>query len=541
MMNMSNVEYSGFVKRFFSQKSTKIMNIDGSIQCNNATDDDGGTYLYKQAKLNGSMVCTGLDYSTFASDVSDIIATAYLAYDAVIATAIALDKDALRSKVSFQGASGLVHFNNGRAKSQGYGLGDRLNGLFYKIYNFNPSTFHGGTPRAMEAFNKIGFFTPDTYVFKDCDIWTDISCAKPIFNTRDGLMVNDHPNVVEVQLPKIIRTTLSVAAAIALAVVCWFTFIVVLYMDDRIIKSAQPNMLLMMLFGGFLGSVRIILVTLDLTDAVCIVDKWVGHLAFVFVFGAMIVKTWRVGKVVSSGFSKVKVTQMNVNRIFWGFIGYFCVYLMLDTIFGQPHRTYEESFDEGLMLAYGAHLCWSTKEVAGAVNDSTLFLILFVCALTFLIVFMNITPTPTILITIMAAGFFIAVCGCITIMFAPKTNLIFSGAQVDENLKIVYSSKRASGVSSSSSNVISQLKDKTKNRAGDKYGTSVKSNNNNNQPEDISGRDTRGSNAVPVESKDNDYYSEQGLGSSSKKGKWTSPLNKGRDVPELDVNWMSTK
>eukprot|EP01041_Mallomonas_annulata_P011341 gene11341-23732_t len=236
----------------------------------------------------------------------------------------------------------------------------------------------------MEAFNTIGFFTPDTQVFKDCDIWTDISCAKPVFNTRDGLIVDDSPNVVEVQMPQIIRTALSVAAVVALTVVCWFLFIVVLYMDDRIIKSAQPNMLLMMLFGGFLGSVRIILATLDLTDTLCMVGKWVGHLAFVFVFGAM-----------------------------------------------RPHRAYKESFDghntvrlikctniektttsvlfamEGLTLAYGAHLCWSTKEVPGAVNDSSyislaLFLILFVCALTFPIVFLSITPTPVILMTIMA-------------------------------------------------------------------------------------------------------------------------------------------
>eukprot|EP01036_Dinobryon_divergens_P001474 gene1474-1916_t len=178
-------------------------------------------------------------------------------------------------------------------------------------------------------------------------------------------------------------------------------------------------MLLMMLFGGFLGSVRIILATLDLTDTVCTVGKWFGHLAFVFVFGAMIVKTWRVGKVVNSGFAKVKVTQADANRIFWGFIFCFCLYMMFDTIFGKPHRAYEESFDGhnmGLMLVYGAHLCWTTKEVPGAVNDSSyislaLFLILFVCALTFPIVFLNITPTPTILMTIMAAGFFIAVCG----------------------------------------------------------------------------------------------------------------------------------
>eukprot|EP01041_Mallomonas_annulata_P010118 gene10118-21086_t len=527
-INRTHDGYRGFVKRFISQNSTKITNIDGSVRCSNVTDDDGDSYLYQVVQANSAVHCTGLDYSTFLADGSDIAPTAFMAYDAVIALAIALDnliykqnnvnftaddlRDAIRTKVNFLGASGLVYFKNGRPKSQGYGLGDRLNGLMYKIYNFNS---------ALNSFRTVGFYSPDADSLQDCDMSYDITCSKPVYNTKDGLLVTDTPNIVEEQMPQTIRTVLLVAASIALAIVAWFTFILVLYMDDRIMKSAQPNMLLMMLFGGFLGGIRIILATLDLTDTVCIVGKWFGHLAFVFVFGAMIVKTWRMGKVINSGFAKVKVTQADANRIFWGFIFCICLYLMFDTIFGKPHRAYEESFDghntlrlikcknveenftsalfaiEGLMLAYGAHLCWSTKEVAGAVNDSglislSLFVILFVCALTFPIVYLHITPTPVILMTIMATAFFIAVCGCIIIMFAPKTTLIFSGAHIDENLKVVQFDRNAENSSSSTgSNVISQLKNKIWKRAKDKYDPSMRSdaaqsvdnqqgNNNNN-------------------------------------------------------------
>eukprot|EP01036_Dinobryon_divergens_P061854 gene61854-biopygen30390 len=279
-INRTHDGYRGFVKRFISQNSTKIVNSDGSVQCDDAMDDDGGTYLYQRALTSDVADCTGLDYSTFATDGSDIAPTAFMAYDAVIAMAIALDniiykqnnvnftandlRDAIRTKVNFLGASGRVHFNNGRPKEEGYGLGDRLVGLMYKVYNFNPSTFHGGTSRAMETFRTVGYYSPDAHSFDPCDLWNDNICSKPVYRTSDGLIVDDSPNVVEVQMPQTIRTVLSVASAIALTVVCWFTFIVVLYMDDRIIKSAQPNMLLMMLFGGFLGSVRIILATLDL-------------------------------------------------------------------------------------------------------------------------------------------------------------------------------------------------------------------------------------------------------------------------------------
>eukprot|EP01041_Mallomonas_annulata_P010083 gene10083-21015_t len=508
-INSTHYTHQNFIHRFRAQNSTRIIKSDGSVVCSDAKDDDGNTYLYQKVNSDTLSDCTGLEFSKFAADGSDIAPTAFLAYDAVIAMAIALDqvlykqnnvnftgddlREAIRTKVNFVGTSGQVDFNNGRLKSEGYGLGDRLSGLMYIIMNFNANFFHGGSTHALDAYRTVGFYAPNNGRFIPCDMWMDITCSKPVYNTPDGKAVIDSPTVVEVQMPSEVRMALSVAAAIALAVVTWFTFIVVLYMDDRIIKSAQPNMLLMMLFGGFLGSVRIILATLDLTDTVCTVGKWFGHLAFVFVFGAMIVKTRRVGKVVNSGFAKVKVTQADADIIFWSFIFCFCVYMVFDTVFGKPHRAYEEYFDghnmvhlikcknvdetttsilfavEGLMVAYGAHLCWTTKEVPGAVNDSSyislaLFLILFVCALTFPIVFLSITPTPTILMTIMSAGFFIAVCGCIIIMFAPKMNLIFSGAQIDENLKIVHGARRADG-SSTSDNVVTQLRNKIRSKA----------------------------------------------------------------------------
>eukprot|EP01041_Mallomonas_annulata_P012206 gene12206-25635_t len=287
-INTTHSEYAGFVKRFLSQNSTK------------STEENPNPEINKY----GQTICTGLDYAKFAADGSDISRTAFLAYDAVIAMAIALDqvlykqnnvnftgddlRVAIRTKVNFLGASGQVNFKNGRSVSEGYGLGDRLSGLMYLPFNFNPAMYHGGTSRAMEAFRTLGFYAPDNHLFMPCDMWSDNSCSEPIYNTKDGLPVVATATVIEIQMLPIVRTVLSVAAAIALAVVCWFTFVVVLYMDDRIIKSAQPNMLLMMLFGGFLGSVRIILATLDLTDTVCTVGKWFGHLAFVFVFGAMI-------------------------------------------------------------------------------------------------------------------------------------------------------------------------------------------------------------------------------------------------------------
>eukprot|EP01041_Mallomonas_annulata_P005370 gene5370-10730_t len=240
--------YHNFVRQFRSQNATKTIDNDGTVTCDNSRDDDNNTFLYQYTDSKGLVTCTGLDFSKFSTDGSDIAPTAILAYDATIAMALALDqvlykqnnvnftgddlRDAIRTKVNFQGASGQVDFNNGRPKSQGYGLGDRLSGLVYKIWNFNPVFFHGGTNKKLDAFRTIGFYFPDVHTFTPCSIWNDLTCSKPVYDTPDGKMVYDTPTVVEIQMPSEIRIVLSVAAAIALAVVCWFTFIVVLYMDD---------------------------------------------------------------------------------------------------------------------------------------------------------------------------------------------------------------------------------------------------------------------------------------------------------------------
>ena len=150
----------------------------------------------------------------------------------------------------------------------------------------------------------------------------------------------------------------------------------------------------MILFGALLAGIRVIIATVDIDDAVCILGKWLGHLSFAVVFGAMILKTWRVGKVVKSGMKKVRITMTHLQIILAIGLSLFCVYLMIDTVIGVPHKSYDQSFDghniirlikctnknqnityalfviEFCLVVVGAKICWSTKDVPDAVNDS---------------------------------------------------------------------------------------------------------------------------------------------------------------------------
>jgi len=59
-------------------------------------------------------------------------------------------------------------------------------------------------------------------------------------------------------------------------------------------------MIIVVLVVALLACIRVIIATVDITDATCIVGKWLGHLSFGLFFGAVILKTWRVNMVVSS-------------------------------------------------------------------------------------------------------------------------------------------------------------------------------------------------------------------------------------------------
>eukprot|EP01036_Dinobryon_divergens_P035877 gene35877-46574_t len=298
----------------------------------------------------------------------------------------------------------------------------------------------------------------------------DLRCSHWIFNTKDNSPPVDMAPVEEIQMGDASRVGLRVGGAMALFLVMIFVIIIQLCADTKLVKASQPMMMKSVLLGATLACIRVILATVDVNDAVCVAGKWLGHMSFALAFGALIMKIWRVDAVVNSGFRKVKVTARQVEYMLLFCLFVFSLYLLADTLYSQPHLSYEETFDghtlirlmkctnksqsmtvalyvfEGTALVAGARLCWSTKDVPDAVNDSryiamfidwSMYLIVFVCSVTFPIVYFKIDPTPALLLMVMAVGFIVATVGCITLLFGPKAKLLLDGADVDENFAIV--------------------------------------------------------------------------------------------------------
>jgi len=409
----NNSVYNNFVKNWRSQPNTiSSRDNNGNLHCISTRDDDGN-YLY-QDRMSPDLpyVCTGLNFTSYSKSGIEIFDSALDAYDATYALAYALNTihstgstdfsavnilNALLYNTSFQGASGYLKFKTVGLGSETYGVGDRIKGITYGVLNFDPSFYRSGD----ESNGGLGSAYRTLFVLSDgkqkpCDPTVIENCATDIvYNTADNSRPIDCRVIIEVQLSDTVRIVTWVICILCALFVFFCGFTVYLFHDHKLIKAAQPVMLGIVLFGILLGLLKVLVATIDVTDGVCVAGVWLGHLAYLLVFGTLILKTWRVNKVVNSGMKKVRITQEKMNQIMAGFIFTFCVLLAIYTAVANPHQGYEDQEEEktiyrlikckvdvpeltqvlfaieGLILLFAAKLSWASRDVPEAVNDSS--------------------------------------------------------------------------------------------------------------------------------------------------------------------------
>ena len=407
-------QYLDFVARWKQQPSTQWISTSGSVKCSGSRDDDGGEWLYQGYPTGdvstSKLTCCGVDFKTFAADGSDIDDAALFAYDAVYALAYGLELlhfdgnmtanrgaelyNLLVSNVSFEGVTGRVNFGSGILGAEAYGRGDRETGIAYNVLNFNPSLYHSNVNAGAGALSVVGTWDSDLKQFTPCSTATNTLCTEWHFNTVDNSVPFDVAPVLEVQMKASVRAGLQSGAALCVILTLFFWAVVFFCEGHSLVKLAQPKMLYIVLLGALCAGVRVFVATMDITDTTCVIGKWLGHVSFALVFGALLIKTWRLGKVMNSGMRRVKVTVTDIQRMFAIGFFVFCLILLVDTFMGKPRRAYDSYFDghhdvhlikcknenpstttvlfviEGCLMAVAARLCWSTKDVPSAVNDS---------------------------------------------------------------------------------------------------------------------------------------------------------------------------
>ena len=358
--NNNNIQYLKFIESWNKRLPTlKILKNNHTVLCS-TRKDDMGSYIYQyRTSSQVPYDCYGLDLSSKQLNyVNNIYDSALNAYDSIYAFAYTYHhllyhtkqsinsnniKNTLLYNISFEGASGNISFASEGIGSYNYGKGDRKNGINYKFLNFNPKYYNQSNQQIMDnGLQTIVIWDQEANIYIPCNPITDKQCVtEVIFNTIDNKPAIDYPLTYEIQLSSIDQIFIIIPSAIGLVLIIILFLLVYIFAKHKLLKAAQPEMLMLMLFGILLAFIKVIVATVPVTDSTCICGVWLGHLSFIIIFGAMIIKTWRVNKIVNSGLSKVKITITDMRRILGLFFIFFCLLLVMHTLVAKPHQSYE--------------------------------------------------------------------------------------------------------------------------------------------------------------------------------------------------------
>ena len=371
----------------------------GRSVCNNAQDDATQAYLYRS--VDGS-VCAGLNFSSYSDDLSEINPFAALTYDAAFVLLRGIDfvlknnmeltgnniRAAIFNNVSFEGVTGHVSIYEGMKDFGYYARGDRETGHVYKVTIFDESRYY---INPNTSFQQIYYWTSEGGVF-DCDEF--MTCVEPIYRTNSHVFPSDTPDTIVITMSSTFHAIL-----IALGASLWLGGVVSLvllwyYRQKKLIKASQPIMLITILAGVFFAGGRVLNAALPITTPSCVVGLWLGHFAFVFVFGGLFLKTWRVYCLVCQAYKKVKITNNDISRRMALIVAIATGYMLLLTFIGQPREgnlstvVANQQTDyprcpfeyaqfhtalfaiEAVVMAYGLKLCYAVKDLPDAINES---------------------------------------------------------------------------------------------------------------------------------------------------------------------------
>ena len=360
-----------FIARFVGQPNTMTVLANGTKICHNDVDDTGN-FIYKTQDphgAKGTYLCTGVMFSSLHADGHDVSTYMAFIYDATMAYFRAIDfliksnqltlaqlnaenspilagkslKKVMAHNVSFTGVTGPISFSKGLAGSKVFGYGDRATGQGYVLYNWQY------TNTSIGNFKRIARWTSEL-LYMDCmhDVIGPIpdwmgSCHLPVqYNSPDGISLPadrlvDYIQVVPTAMKGFLLAIAVITFATALLI---FAVLYVVKAKTRLVKASQPAMMMYILVGVVLSAIRIALAGFDPTDGLCHVVVWSGHLAFAGVFFAMILKAWRVHKIVLGGLRRVKITSFQVICYTAVLIGIIAIILVLYSAIGRPHVAY---------------------------------------------------------------------------------------------------------------------------------------------------------------------------------------------------------
>jgi hypothetical protein len=304
---------------------------NGTSVCNAAMDSYGSSYLYQfyPNSTSRNPVCAGVDYSSYSSTFSDLLQEAIYAYDSTVSVAVGLHHlvhgannnqptptdlySALLHDVSFEGLTGKVSFST-EMETDLFNIGGRATEILYDIVNYIESE-QAFVP-ILQWHSEDGFTSCEG--FREYRV--DNPCHQFEFQTKGTPSDSPPPEVKE--MPPSNQLVLRILSGVGLFSCAVVVLIISLFSSRRLVKMSQPALANVKKFGIFLGFVRVLLASFEVSSGVCTSILWLEHLSFQLIFATVTVRCWRV-YLVAASMKRMKVTDRRCLILILG-----CVLLM---------------------------------------------------------------------------------------------------------------------------------------------------------------------------------------------------------------------
>jgi len=449
----------------------------------NVVDDNSPHSEYLFRRNSTSKSCSNVDFGSLQQDTSDLWDYAPYVYDATMVLAKAYHKvlevdnvplnnvtasiltDAACSIPLYKGVTGEIQFFNGidthtevDDSSVLYGKGDREVGFDFHLENFNSKA---------QAFVKVGHMDHES-MFQLCDEHLKdqlqgvfIPCDYYVqYNTFDGRRPRDSNPDIYNEASIGVVTFLIIIGVVGIIAILFIAITLLRHRQSKLVKASQPPMMAVILVGQLLSYIRVVVGGRYPTLNICIEQFWFGHLAFIFAFGAMTIKTWRVYKIISNNsLKRVKISNWDVIKLTFALVVLGIIYIIIAQTVGKPrvsekivtvanqstyfttctfeHTEVETTIYvlEAIFLIYGWRICSASKNAPSAINESgpissaiSVIAIISVIVLP-LISFIQL-PTSTICI-FSSMGFWAASTISTALVFGPKMMLLLQGKDIE--------------------------------------------------------------------------------------------------------------
>jgi G protein-coupled receptor 158 len=453
--------------------------------CNTQKDDVGNYYWQETDTATGDVYCGGTNYSQLALDGSNMDPFVPYAYDATYAVAHALHImfyennqtsvdgptlfGTLINNVSFRGVTGWVSFQKAQTgDAERYGEGDRVTGVTYAIYNFQPSLYLADITGSA-GLKTVGLWTSEGGV-QMCSqkVFAAFGACSVVYNTVDNNPPSDSDPDIIYSVPSSTQRYFLYALAAAVAfIVVVFAAVTLVFRAYLRIRSSRIPMLLSVLLGTLMAAARTALGALEPSVEACAARLWLSHLAFWLVFGTLTVKTWRVRSVLKASLKRLKVTAKHMSHIVFAFASAVSVYLVVATVVGQPRTAlviFSETSNQAtkelvctmkytqfeaalfaaelVLVCFGMRLCWVTRTVPDALNETryvfaaVIFIILVSVIVLPLYIFLK-TVRYTDKSTMLSVAFAVASLVAVLLMFMPILFAHKKRTELQRNLESV--------------------------------------------------------------------------------------------------------